>query len=333
MKKIFILLSVFLVGVLTCLIPITAGGEVVWKMAHKMPPASPEGKAYQLFADEVAKLSKGKMKIEVYHGEQLGGVRVSMDMLRKGTIQMYLEGISYSHSFMPQFYIPTLPFVFRDRAHVKKFIQSSMFGKWKEELIEKAGIGILGYGEFVRGPYRVLVSKKPVLKLEDLQGLKLRMYKSEMVMSAWKKLGANITYLAWTEVYEGLKRGLIEAVTSPVGLVESMNFQEVAKYMLQTNEFYQSIAFFINEKGFQDLPVDLQKVLDKAYKESYAYSQRTMEKAAEESIDRMIQKDKLTVIRAPMDAFREKVEPVYNNWESEGKYGLSKGMIEHIRGL
>jgi tripartite ATP-independent transporter DctP family solute receptor len=333
MKKILILFFVFLIGISTFLIPVTAGGEVVWKLAHKMPPASPEGKAYQVFADEVAKLSKGKMKIEVYHSEQLGGVRVSMDMLRRGTLQMYLEGISYAHSFMPQFYVPTLPFVFRDRAHLNKFIETPMFNKWKEELIGKTGIRILGYGEFVRGPYRTLVSKRPVLKLGDVEGLKLRMYKSEMVMKVWKELGANITYLAWTEVYDGLKRGLIEAVTAPVGLVESMNFQEVAKYLLRTNEFPQSIAFYVNDKGYQDLPADLQNVLLAAYKESCGYSQRTMAKAAEESLSRMIQRDKLMVIRAPMDAFREKVEPVYEKWESEGKYGLTKGMTDYIKGL
>jgi len=333
MRKLMSAIVVSAVWASILMVPWAAKGEVVWKLAHKMPPASPEGKAYQLFADEVYKLSKGKMKIQVYHSEQLGAVRVSLDMLRRGTIQIYVEGISYAHSFVPQFYVPTLPFVFRDRAHLIKFIQSPMFNKWKEELIKKAGIRILGYGEFVRGPYRVLVSTRPVLKLEDVKGLKLRMYKSEMVMSVWRELGANIIYLAWTEVYEGLKRGLIDAVTSPVGLVESMNFQEVAKYMLRTNEFPQSIAFFVNEKAYQKLSEDLKRVLRKAYEASCRYSKEVMEKAAEESIDRMIQRDKMTFIRAPMDAFREKVKPLYEKWESEGKYGLTKGMIDYIKSL
>jgi len=151
-------------------------------------------------------------------------VGASLDMVRKGTLQMYIEGIGYAHPFVPQLYYCSIPFVYRDRAHMLKFMKSDMVKKWQEELTKKSGLDILGeYGPFVRGPYRVLVSKRPILTLADLKGLKLRMYKNEMVMNLWKELGANITYIAWTEVYDGLKRGLIEAVTSPIALVESMH--------------------------------------------------------------------------------------------------------------
>jgi len=214
-----------------------------------------------------------------------------------------------------------------------KFVQSPMLNTWKEELLEKAGIRILGYGEFVRGPYRTLLSTRPVLKLEDVQGLKLRMYKSEMVMSIWKELGANVIYLAQAETYEGLKRGLVEAATFPIANIETMHFQEVAKFILQTNEFPQSVGFFVNEKAYQSLPEDLKKILLKAYEKSCGYTQANMEKAAEESLDRMIRKDKVTFIRTPMDAFREKVKPLYRKWEAEGKYGLKKGIIDDIAGL
>jgi tripartite ATP-independent transporter DctP family solute receptor len=317
-----------------CIIPVTGWCATEWKLAHKMSPDSIEGKAYQLFADQVAKLSNGKMKVTVYHSEQLGAVGASLDMVRKGTLQMYIEGIGYAHPFVPQLYYCSIPFVYRDRAHMLKFMKSDMVKKWQEELTKKSGLDILGeYGPFVRGPYRVLVSKRPILTLADLKGLKLRMYKNEMVMNLWKELGANITYIAWTEVYDGLKRGLIEAVTSPIALVESMHFQEVAKYLLHNDEYPASIAFFVNHTAYQKLPNDLKSVLLKAYEASCKYSQEMTEKAAEESIEKMIKKDKITFIRAPMDDWWAKAGPILKKWESERKYGLTPGVLDYINGL
>lgn len=171
------------------------------------------------------------------------------------------------------------------------------------------------------------------MTLADLKGLKLRMYKNEMVMNLWKELGANITYIAWTEVYDGLKRGLIEAVTSPMSLVEKMHFQEVAKYVLRNDEYPASIAFFVNDKAYQKLPADLKDALLKAYEASCKFSQEMTEKAAEESLKRMIRKDKITFIWAPMDEWWAKARIILKKWESEGKYGLTPGVLAYINGL
>lgn len=334
MKNIKILLTALLCTVAICMAPLVANAQIVWKLAHKQPPASPEGRAYQLFVDEVSKLSNKKMRIEIYPSEQLGAESVSLDMLRKETIHMYLEGLSYAHVFLPQLNINTLPFVFRDRDHWSKFMDSTMSKQWKDELIKKSGLSYLGnYGEFLRGPYRVLISKKPVLKLEDLRGLKLRMYKNEMVMSIWKELGANTILLAYSETYQALKTGLVEGLTNNLAQTEDGKFQEVGKYILQTDEFPQSIAFFINDKAYQSLPGDLKEVIQKAYKASCEYSQKVIPVEGEKSIDRMIQKDKVTFIRAPMGDFIKKVKPLYDKWEAEEKYGLTKGIIAYIEKL
>ena len=91
MKKFIMLFTVCAAVISLSFIPSTARGEIVWKLAHKQPPASPEGNAFQLFADVIEKQSNGKMKVKVYHSEQLGGVRVSLDMVRKNTIQIWIK--------------------------------------------------------------------------------------------------------------------------------------------------------------------------------------------------------------------------------------------------
>jgi|SaaInl7_200m_RNA_FD_contig_31_856406_length_1089_multi_18_in_0_out_0_1 TRAP-type transport system periplasmic protein len=333
MKKRHFFYPVLLISFLLLVGPFSANGATVWKMAHKMPPASPEGLAFQLFADEVERLSKGQMKIKMYPSEQLGGVGATLDMLRKGTIDIYCTSLSFTSKFVPEVSLSTLPFVFRDRNHWQKFINSES-PKWKKMLIEKSGLSYLGnYGEFMRGPYRILISKRPILKLEDLKGLKLRMYKNEMVMNVWKALGAEVLHLPFSEVYQGLKTGLVESVTNNLTQTEPMKFQEVAKYFLRTNEFPQSVTGFVNHKKYQSLSKELKDVLNKGFDAGCALSQKLIPEAGEASIMRMVEKDNVTFIIAPMHEFRDRVMPLYKKWEAEGKFGLSKGTMDLIQGL
>jgi len=310
----------------------SANEVIVWKMATKMPPGSTEGKAFQLFADKVQEKSEGKMRIDLYPSEQLGGTDSILEMVRAGTINVYPEGIGYLQRYVPEYGICSLPFTFEDRAHWKRFLESSVVKEWGKKLKKEYGIIILGDPTaFVRGPYRVLVSKKPVLSLKDIKGMKLRMHPDDTAVAVWKELGADPIILDWTAIYESIQRGLVEACNSPIGLVDGMKFQEVAKYILKTDEYPQGMSFMTNNKAFENLSLDLQEAVLEAHKEACEFSSQIMYKEAEEVIDRMVKNEGVTFIRAPMGAFIEKLKPLYEKWEKEGKF--PQGIIEYIEKL
>ena len=73
----------------------TAQADSTWRMAHKMPPDSPEGKVFQRFADLVKKYSKDGLKIKMFPNEQLGKTNAVMEQLKLGTVHMYAEGSTY----------------------------------------------------------------------------------------------------------------------------------------------------------------------------------------------------------------------------------------------
>ena len=74
-------------------------------------------------------------------------------------------------------------------------------------------------------------------------------------------------------------------------------------------------------------------MLLKAYEDACKYSREIMEKRADASIERMIRKDKITFVRAPLDEFWEKAKPILKNWETKKKYGLIPGVIDFIDSL
>jgi TRAP-type C4-dicarboxylate transport system substrate-binding protein len=95
----FILVSVFIVALT---LPSGVLAQVNWKMTHKMPPESAEGKAFQRFADLVKEKSGGKMTVKIFPAEQLGKTEATLEMLENGTIQVYPEGETYLQKYVDE---------------------------------------------------------------------------------------------------------------------------------------------------------------------------------------------------------------------------------------
>ena len=324
-------LMVIVLLILTMTFATAVPAQVNWKMTHKMPPESAEGKAFQRFADLVKEKSGGKMTVKIFPAEQLGKTEATLELLENGTIQVYPEGEAYLQKYVDDIKFTNLPFVFESREHYGRFISSPRVKGWYDKVQKERNIMIVGNViDFVRGPYRVMVSKKPIQSLADVNGLKLRLHPDELSIAAWRELGANTIVLAWTEIYESLDRGIIEACNSPMALVEAMKFYETAKFITRHDEFPQGIAFMTNTKDFEKLSPELKNVVVDAVKGAGDYSVQLMEKQAQESIARMEKKGaKFSMIdRKP---FVEKMTKFYTKMESDGK--MPKGLVAEVQAL
>ena len=327
-----VLLAVVLVGMLFLTFPLSqaVAKPVTFKMATKQSFSSPEGQAFLYFADLVKKKTNGNFIVNVYPSEQLGTTEVSLKGVQMGAIDIYAEGTSYLKMFIPIYEYFSPPFVFRSRDQFLKFMRSSYVQGLEKELAEKHGIKLIDTQHtWMRGPYRVLCSTKPIMRLEDLQGIKMRMFPNQFVLQAWTELGARPTVLPWTETYLALKQGIVEMVTSPVSQVGAMKFSEPAKYVTRTDEYPQTIVFATNTKKFNKLSPANQKALIDACNEAGLKSNVLINAAAEKVIQNFIERDKAVFIRTSMAPFQKKLEPFYQKAEKEGK--IPAGVLDRIR--
>ena len=92
-----------------------AFADVTWRMAHKMPPDSPEGKVFQKFADLVDEYSSGKMTIKMFPNEQLGKTNAVLEQLKMGTVHLYAEGSTYMKKWVKEITWTSAAFMFDDR--------------------------------------------------------------------------------------------------------------------------------------------------------------------------------------------------------------------------
>lgn len=259
-----------------------------WRMSTKQPADSPEGKVFQRFADLAGQYSGGKLKVQVYPSEQLGKDDAVLEQLQLGTIHLYVEGVTYLQKWVPDTKWISAPFLFEDREHWARFTKGPLVQGWLAEAKTKAGIVVMGdMSSVVRGPYRVLVTKKPVANLAEMRGLKLRLHPDKLTADVWGFLGTETRVLAWTEVYQSINSGIVQAVNSPIALVESMRFYEVAPNIVRHNEYFQEIAFLTNAKAYESLAPDVRAAVLRAHAEAGKYSQELMGAEAVASIERM----------------------------------------------
>ena len=300
-----------------------------WRLGSMMPPDSAEGKGYEKFAQLASKYTNGKIRIQIYPSSQLGKMDAMVEQLSANIVQVVGSNAAFLAKWVPDINYMTAPFLFADQEHWKRFMETDLVKGWFEKVEDEAGIMVLGsIPDFPRGTYRVLVSKKPIQTPDDIKGIKVRQFANELIVDVWQHLGAEVRVMGWNEVYDGINRGIVEAVTSPAELVESMRFYEVAPYVVRTNEYPQGIAFMVNKKTFRALPPDIQEGLVRAHKEASAYEVSLLQSSLGASLKRIEAKGAKYSESVDIGALMNKAEEYYRMKEAEGK--LPKGFLDTV---
>jgi TRAP-type C4-dicarboxylate transport system substrate-binding protein len=297
-------------------------------MAHKMPADSVEGVIFQAVADRIAEKTDGKITVQVFPNEQLGKDDAILEQLQMGTVHIYPEGSSYLQKWVPDIQFVSAPFLFDDREHWSRFMSSDLVNGWHERIEQEAGITVIGDSTaMVRGPYRVMVVKKPVESLDDVNGLRLRLHPDELAAAAWRHLGAEVRTLGWTEVYESLGRGIVESVNSPIALVEPMRFYEVASNVIRHDEYPQGLAFMANADAWNGLDEETRAQVLEAYDEVAVESAAATDAEANASVERM-KVEGVTFSHVDTRPFVDRMAELYAKMDAEGQ--LPVGFLEAV---
>ncbi|WP_299821804.1 TRAP transporter substrate-binding protein [uncultured Jannaschia sp.] len=297
-------------------------------MATKQPVDSPEGQIFELFADLTEEYTNGELVVQVFPNEQLGKEDAVLEQLQANIIQIYAEGFGYMKKWEPALAWLSAPFAFDDYDHWQRFMTSDTVDAWFDSAAEQSGVRPLGDPtRILRGPFRVMVSNVPVESAEAIEGVKIRMHENKVAIETWDHLGAEVITLPWTEVYQGIQKGIVEAVNSPIALVESMRFNEVAPYITRHDEYWQSVGFMVNEAALNDLSKETRAGLMRAYDEAGTESQELMSSVADKSIADM-EADGATYTVLDTAPLVEKMQTYYDEMAASG--ALPDGFLEAI---
>lgn len=291
-----------------------AFAQKVLKINESLGPGSVEEAALLQFKKLVEEGSKGELQIAIHLQDALGKPDTALESLMAGNLDLYSGALEYYAQIVPQeLNAVSIPYFIGDQETLRKYLRSSVFKGAEKKLLDR-GIRIISTeynGD--RGPYRVLVASKPVRNVDEVNGLKLRVFPNDVYIRAWKALGAVPSQVAWTETYLGIRQGVIQSVTAPLATVRSMKFTEVAPYVMEIKEYPQTWPMTISEKVWVKLKPEEQQLLVRSANEAGKFYAKTTLDRAQGDIDFMKSANKAEFIAVDANQWRKKLEPFYDS--------------------
>ena len=222
------------------------------------------GSLFAITTDEYAKRAntalKGKVEIKVFHSSQLGSDEQMMRGIKIGAPEMFLPSTVMSTAEQ-KFGVFEMPYIIVSRAHMKKVADSKPVQSALFEGLPAKGMRILGVWE--NGFRHITNNVRPIVKPEDLKGIKLRVPGGVWRVKMFKDYGANPSPMPLAEVYSALQSGVMDAQENPFPQIASAKFHEVQKFLSLSGHVYTPAYLVIGEESWAKLPKDVQNTLAK----------------------------------------------------------------------
>jgi tripartite ATP-independent transporter DctP family solute receptor len=280
-----------------------------------------------MFTKLVNERAGGKVRVNFIQGEQLGNDVQVIEQMMRGAVHVYGDVLDWYANWVKDFSVLAWGFTFRDNAHMAKFLESDLYKVMAEELRAKQGLRILAA---TPTQPRVLFSKKPVATPDDLRDVKMRVPEIKTYLLLWQTLGTKPARVAWAEVFLGLKTGVIDAAEGPISSAYAQKFHQATGNVTRTDHLVSSQHITINEKTFQSLPADLQKILTDAAREAITWARTESEKETEEIAKKMAAEG-AKVVQVDRAPFANRAIAAVEQMEKDGAW--SAGLWRRIRAI
>ena len=253
------------IGITLLLTGCSSSSDGTQRYSWPLATASPEDTVTQIFAEkfaeEVAALSDGRMKIQVYANSTLGGDRDLLETCADGDIPFIVQNTAPQVSFMRDLAVFDLPCIFDTLEDCRATIDDPEFYRLISDVYTDGGYHLLGMAD--QG-FRVMSTNKPVASLTDFKGQKIRTMENSYHLAFWKALGANPTPMTFSEVYIGLQQHTIDAQENPYEVIVSNRLYEQQDYVVETNHLPHLISLIVNDSFFAGLSEEDQAILTRA---------------------------------------------------------------------
>jgi tripartite ATP-independent transporter DctP family solute receptor len=305
-------------------LPFAAAAQTTLKLGHPQSATSAFQTGAQAFADEVARRTNNRYKVEIFPSGSLGGEREMVESTQLGTLDLVVTSTGPVGNFVPDTLITDIPFLFRDYAHARAVLD----GPIGQEILAKfPAKGIVGLAWAENGFRHLTNSKRAVNTPDDLKGLKLRTMENPVHMTAFRTLGALPTPMAFPELFTALQQGTVDGQENPIPVITSSKFGQVQKNLTLTGHVY-SPALIIMSAGTYGRLSDADKAAFRDAAKAGAQAMRKRVNEVESSgIDELKAQGVVVVMQVDKAKFQEALAPAYVEYAKR----FGKEPIDRIR--
>ncbi|RJF97833.1 TRAP transporter substrate-binding protein [Noviherbaspirillum saxi] len=303
------------------------------RFGYGLAEDSNQGRAVKFFAEDLAKRTDGKMKAKGFASASLGSDTQMQNALIGGAQEMMVGSTATLVGIVKDFGVYDLPFLFNNEKEADAVLDGPFGQKLAAKLQEK---GLVGLVYWENGFRNLTNTKRPVAKLEDLQGIKLRVMQNPVYIDMFNSFGANAVPLPFSELFTALETKTVDGQENPVNTIQSSKFYEVQKYLSLTKHVYSPWIVLASKKWWDGLSADEKKVIQEAAVASREFERKDSREAAIKAVDFLKQKGmQVTVVSdTELARMREKAKPAFDKFSAEGGADLIKelqGEITKVR--
>ncbi|TNB48779.1 TRAP transporter substrate-binding protein [Martelella lutilitoris] len=227
----------------------------------------PETKVWRFFAERAEERLPGRFRFNVVTNGALGGEKQVADSIRLGSVQASLSTVSALSAWVPELQLLDLPFLFRDPAHLRRVVTGPVGDDLKAQLAGERFIvgGFIDYGA------RHLLTKTPVTRPEELEGVTIRVINSPLHTGLWSAFGAVPVGIPITETYNALATGVADAMDLTKSAYAGFKLYEVVPCLTETGHIRASGVIYFSESFWNGLDAETQGLLMEISAEAALY--------------------------------------------------------------
>ncbi|GKV64813.1 MULTISPECIES: TRAP transporter substrate-binding protein [unclassified Sporosarcina] len=273
----------------------------------------------QKFADLVNEKSDGELFVEVFANSTMGSNREMLESLQNGTLEAALPTTAPLSSFTNKSLLFDLPYLFKNRESAEHVLDGKIGDQVMEDLEES---GFIGLGWLTQGFRHIAVNtSQPVTKPDDLKGIRIRTIDNPIHIAHFEELGASAAPIAFTEVFTAMQQGVVDGLENPYANIDTMGFNEVADYLVETSHIYDAIPILFSKVVWDTLTPEQQTLLKDSAKEASQY-QRDLQEEMDGEIRKKYEADPNGIKVSKLSdeeraVFLEKAQPVYDKYEDK----------------
>lgn len=300
------------------------------RFGYGLNEESVQGRAARFLAQELEKVSDGKLKMKTFGSANLGSDEQMQGALAGGAQEMMVGSTAPLAGMVKEFGVFDLPFLFNS----EKEADAVLDGQLGQDLLKKLEArGLVGLVYWENGFRNMTNSKRPINRAEDMQGIKLRVMQNQIALGVFNTLGANAVPMPFSELFTALETRTVDGQENPITTIQSSKFYEVQPYLTISRHVYTPWVVLASKKWWDTLSPDEQKLIRQAAAASRDFERKDSRADSAKAMTTLEQAGMKINTISPEEVarMRQKVQPVVDKYTQELGPELIKQLNDEIQ--
>ena len=321
-------------GLLTALPAQAQFQERTLRLSVPVPKEHPQGYGVAKMSACTLEKSGGKLKLQAFYDGALGNDIAATSSVRTGSLDMVITSTAPLVGILPSIGVFDLPFLFANEKEADQVLDGKAGEYFTGKLV---GVGLVNLAYWENGFRNTTNSKRAIVRLEDFEGVKMRVMQNTVFIDTFKALGTNAVPMAFSEVYSALETKTVDGQENPFANIENQKYYEVQKYLTLTRHAYSPLVVLASKKTWDGMSAPEQAAMKECAIRGRDEERRVNREQAVSSVANLTAKGMIVNEISPteMQRIRDRTKPVY---ELHGKaigdeaMNLVFGELKRIRG-